>query len=71
VIICLSVGGTISVLNHLILLSVLLIGGVTLVSIGVGGMYLARTYTETQNRPVFIVSKTNIEKITIKAYNIF
>lgn len=62
VIICLSVGGTISVLNHLILLSVLLIGGVTLVSIGVGGMYLARTYTETQNRPVFIVSKTNIEK---------
>ncbi len=40
-----------------IILSVYFIGSVQLVSIGILGEYVYRIYKETQNRPIFIVSK--------------
>ena len=40
---------------------VLMIGGIQLMCIGILGMYLSKTYLETKKRPIYIVSKTNIE----------
>lgn len=40
---------------------VLMIGGIQLMCIGILGMYLSKTYLETKKRPIFIVSKTNID----------
>ena len=34
---------------------ILLLGGFQLFSIGIIGEYLARTYVETKNRPIYIV----------------
>lgn len=34
-----------------------LIGGVQMFSIGILGQYLAKTYLETKNRPIFIVKE--------------
>jgi len=39
---------------------ILLIGGIQLFSIGVLGEYLAKTYLEVKNRPIFICKETNI-----------
>ena len=36
----------------------LLIGGSIQVSLGIIGQYLAKTYLETKNRPIYIVSET-------------
>ena len=41
---------------------ILLVGGLQLLSIGILGQYLAKTYLETKNRPIYIVKDTNIEK---------
>ena len=41
---------------------IIFMGGVQLFSIGVLGQYLGKTYMETKNRPVYIISKTNDEK---------
>ena len=41
----------------------LLIGGVQLFCIGILGEYLAKTYLEVKNRPVFICKNTNISKM--------
>lgn len=41
----------------------LLIGGVQLFCIGILGEYLAKTYLEVKNRPVFICKNTNITKM--------
>ena len=38
------------------------IGGVQLLSIGVLGQYLSKTYLETKKRPVYIVKDTNLKK---------
>ena len=40
-----------------ILLSVLIIGGIQLISIGVIGEYLARVYKESKNRPLYFVKE--------------
>ena len=40
--------------------SLLLLGGIQLLSIGILGKYLEKTYKETKNRPIFIVKETNI-----------
>lgn len=40
----------------------LFIGGVIIMALGIIGEYLARMYTETKRRPVFITKETNINK---------
>ena len=40
----------------------LLIGGIQMLSIGVLGEYLAKTYMETKRRPIFICKETNIRR---------
>lgn len=44
-----------------IMSTVLLLGGIQLLSIGILGKYLEKTYKETKNRPIFIVKETNID----------
>ncbi len=44
-----------------IMCAILLLGGVQLLSIGVLGKYLEKTYVETKNRPIFIIKETNID----------
>lgn len=41
----------------------LFLGGIQLLSIGVLGKYLEKTYVETKNRPIFIVKESNIDDI--------
>jgi len=41
---------------------ILLIGGLQLLSIGVLGEYLAKTYLEVKNRPIFICKESNIRE---------
>ncbi len=40
---------------------ILLLGGIQLFCIGILGMYLAKTYLETKNRPIYICRETNID----------
>ena len=44
-----------------IVVLILLLGGIQLLSIGIIGEYLARTYIETKNRPIYIL-KEKVEK---------
>ena len=44
-----------------IMCGILLLGGIQLLSIGVLGKYLEKTYIETKNRPIFIVKESNID----------
>lgn len=46
-----------------IMCSLLLLGGIQLLSIGVLGKYLEKTYFETKNRPIFIVKESNIDDL--------
>ena len=41
---------------------IMLIGGIQLLCIGILGQYLAKTYLETKNRPIYISKETNINK---------
>ena len=45
-----------------IMCSLLLLGGIQLLSIGALGKYLEKTYIETKNRPIFIIKESNIEQ---------
>lgn len=40
---------------------ILLLGGIQLLSIGILGQYLGKTYIETKNRPIYITKETNIK----------
>ena len=40
----------------------LLLSGIQMLGIGILGQYLAKTYLETKNRPIYLVRLTNIEK---------
>lgn len=40
---------------------ILLLGGIQLLSIGILGKYLEKTYIETKKRPIFIVKESNID----------
>lgn len=42
---------------------IMLIGGVQLLSIGILGQYLSKTYLETKKRPIYIAKETNVEGI--------
>lgn len=44
-----------------IMCSLLILGGIQLLSVGVLGKYLEKTYIETKNRPIFIIKETNID----------
>lgn len=44
-----------------IMCTILLLGGIQLLSIGVLGKYLEKTYIETKKRPIFIIKETNID----------
>lgn len=41
---------------------IMLIGGIQLLCIGILGQYMAKTYLETKNRPIYISKETNINK---------
>lgn len=43
-----------------IMCSILLLGGIQLLCIGVLSKYLEKTYVETKNRPIFIIKESNI-----------
>ena len=40
---------------------ILLVGGIQLLSIGILGQYLSKTYMECKQRPIYIVKETNVE----------
>lgn len=40
---------------------ILLLGGIQLLSIGVLGKYLEKTYIETKNRPIYIIKESNLD----------
>ncbi|MEG3029815.1 MAG: glycosyltransferase family 2 protein [Oscillospiraceae bacterium] len=40
---------------------ILLLGGIQLLSIGILGQYMSKTYLETKRRPIYITRKTNIK----------
>ncbi len=48
--------------DRLILMSVFLVGGIILISLGIAGEYMARIYTEVKNRPKYLIAKTNCDK---------
>lgn len=45
-----------------LIISSMFIGGIQLLSIGIIGEYISRINTNVQNRPLYIIDKTNIEK---------
>lgn len=42
---------------------IIFIGGIQLLSIGIMGQYLAKTYMETKRRPQYIITVSNIDKV--------
>jgi glycosyltransferase involved in cell wall biosynthesis len=47
---------------YTLMCTVLLLGGLQLLCIGILGEYLSKTYLETKKRPIYIVKETNVEK---------
>ena len=45
----------------IILITVLFLGGIVEMSLGILGEYIANIYLETKNRPIYITKETNIE----------
>ena len=45
-----------------LIISVLFLGGIQLISIGIIGEYISRINTDVRNRPLYVVSETNISK---------
>ena len=41
---------------------IIFIGGIQLLCMGIMGQYIAKTYTEVKNRPIYIVAASNMEK---------
>ena len=41
---------------------IIFIGGVQLLCLGIMGQYLAKTYLETKNRPLYIVRESNLDE---------
>ena len=41
---------------------ILFMGGLQLLCMGIMGQYLAKTYLETKNRPIYLVRESNLEK---------
>ena len=51
-----------------LILSMLLVSGVQLLSIGILGEYLGRIYLEVKNRPEYVVSQASSESITVSRH---
>ncbi|MBQ7789591.1 MAG: glycosyltransferase family 2 protein [Clostridia bacterium] len=49
--------------DNLILFTLLLVGGLILLSIGIIGQYISRTYDEVKGRPHYIIAQTNKENV--------
>ena len=45
-----------------IVVLILLLGGIQLLSIGIIGEYLARTYIETKNRPIYVLKEKVVKE---------
>lgn len=41
---------------------ILLLSGVQLLSIGILGQYLSKTYLETKKRPIFLVEESDVDE---------
>lgn len=41
--------------------AILLLGGIQLLSIGILGKYLEKTYIETKNRPIYVIKESNLD----------
>lgn len=41
--------------------AILLLGGIQLLSIGILGLYLEKTYTETKKRPIYVIKESNFD----------
>ncbi len=41
---------------------ILFLGGIQLLSVGILGQYISKSYLETKNRPIYITKETNIKK---------
>jgi dolichol-phosphate mannosyltransferase len=58
VLVVLGIAGAVTVSGELwILVSVLFLGGVQLISIGILGRYLARVHEESLHRPLYVTSR--------------
>lgn len=44
---------------------ILFIGGIQMLSLGIIGQYLAKTYLETKHRPIYLVAETNIKGLGV------
>lgn len=55
-----ALAGEIEVLGYASLLSaILIVGGVTIITVGVVGLYVGRIFRQVKSRPLYIVSETN------------
>ena len=45
-------------LNPSLILTILILGGIQLLALGIASEYLARLYEEVKNRPVYVIRKS-------------
>ena len=44
-----------------VLLSILFIGGVNMILLGIIGEYIGKLYIQSKNRPYYLIKKTNVK----------
>jgi hypothetical protein len=48
---------------YTLMCTILFLGGLQLLAIGILGEYLSKTYLETKRRPIYIVKESNVESV--------